>query len=56
MSVTLETADGLISLEGGGGSQDAEKHTFNLSWDTETPLDVAAVTAIMINGTRIPVK
>lgn len=56
MSLALETDDGLIPLEGGGGSQDAGKHTFNASWYTEEPIDVAAVTAVIINNTRVPVK
>lgn len=56
MPLALETADGQIPLESGGGGQDAEKHTFDLSWDTEAPLDVAKVTAVIINGTHIPVK
>ncbi len=57
MSLALETADGLIQLEGGGGGgQDVDKHAFNASWHTETPLDVTAVTAVIINGARIPVK
>lgn len=56
MPVVLETANGLIPLQGGGGGQDSEKRTFNSSWDTETPLDVTAVTAVIVNGTRIPVK
>ncbi len=54
MSLVLETPDGLIPLQGGGGSQ--KDHTFNLSWDTETPLDITKVTAVIINGTHIPVK
>ncbi|MDD4563998.1 MAG: hypothetical protein PHE79_00715 [Eubacteriales bacterium] len=56
ISVALETTDGLSTLEGGGGSMDVQNKTFNLDWDTETPLDVTAVTAVMINGIRIPVK
>lgn len=54
MSLELETADGMIPLQGGGGSQ--KKHTFNSSWDTKTPIDVTKVTTVIINGTRIPVK
>lgn len=54
MSLALETPDGLIPLQGGGGSQ--KRHTFNSSWDTETPLDITKVTAVIINGTHIPVK
>lgn len=56
MILEVETVDGIISLEGASGSQNADKHTFNLSWNTTEPLDVAKVTAIIINGTRIPVK
>lgn len=56
MSLAVETADGIIPLEGGSGGQNPEKHTFNSSWNTKTPLDVTAATAVIINGTRIPVK
>lgn len=56
MSMAVETANGVISLEGGGGSNNPQKKTFNLHWNTEAPLDVATVTAVIINGTRIPVQ
>ena len=56
MKLEVETEDGIIPLDGGGGSEDPEKHTFNSSWDANTPLDVTKVTAIIINGTRIPIK
>ena len=56
MSLALETADGVIPLEGGGGEHDSKKQTFGLHWYTKTPLDVAEVTAVIINGTRIPVE
>lgn len=56
MSVAVETANGVIPLEGGGGSHNSQKQTFNLHWNTEAPLDVATVTAIIINGTRIPIQ
>ncbi|OBR64070.1 hypothetical protein A7K91_20480 [Paenibacillus oryzae] len=52
----IETVEGIIPLEGGGGSQNSDKHTFSASWDTKTPLDMAKVNAIIINGIRIPVK
>ncbi|HHY73582.1 MAG TPA: hypothetical protein GX497_10210, partial [Bacillus bacterium] len=56
MSIGIETVDGIIPLEGVGGSQKPDKHTFNSSWNTKAPLDVTKVTAIIINGTRIPIK
>lgn len=56
MLLEVETVDGIIPLEGGGGSQNPDKHTFHSSWITNEPLDVPNVTAIMINGTRIPIK
>jgi hypothetical protein len=56
MLLEIETVDGIIPLEGGGGSQNPDKHTFNSSWDTKAPLDITKVKAIIINGTRIPVK
>lgn len=56
MSLAVETVNGIIPLDGGSGSQNAEKHTFNSSWQTKTPLDVTTVTAVIIDGTRIPVK
>ena len=55
VSAEIETENGIIRLEGGGGSQNPEKHTFSLDWNTETPIDVAEVTAVVINGTKIPV-
>jgi len=56
MSMAVETADGVIPLHGGGGSLNSQKKTFNLHWSTEAPLDVATVTAVIINDTRIPVQ
>lgn len=56
MLLEVETVDGIIPLEGGGGSQNSDKHTFNSSWNTNEPLDVHKVTAIIINDTRIPIK
>lgn len=56
MLLEIETVDGIIPLEGGGGSQNPDKHTFNSSWNTKAPLDITKVKAIIINGTRIPVK
>jgi len=56
MRLEIETVDGIIPLEGGGGSQNSDKHTFNSSWDTKAPLDITKVKAIIINGTRIPAK
>lgn len=56
MSLSVETADGVVPLEGGGGSLNTQKKAFDLSWDTENPLDVSAVTSVIINGTHIPVK
>ena len=56
MSLEVETVDGIIPLEGSGGIQNHDKHTFNSSWNTKAPLDVAKVTAIILNGTRIPIK
>ncbi|WP_256762108.1 hypothetical protein [Cohnella sp. WQ 127256] len=56
MRIEIETEDVIIPLEGGGGSQNSDKHTFNSSWDTKAPLDITKVKAIIINGTRIPAK
>ena len=56
MKVEIETADGIIPLEGGGGSEDPEKHTFNSNWNVKEPLDVTKVSAIIIEGTRISIK
>lgn len=56
MLVEVETVDSIIQLEGEGRSQNPDKHTFNSSWNTKEPLDVSKVIAIIINGTRIPIK
>jgi len=56
MRLEIENVDGIIPLEGGGGSQNSDKHTFNSSWDTKAPLNITKVKAIIINGTRIPAK
>lgn len=56
MLVEVETVDGIIPLEGGGGSQNPDNQTFSASWNTKEPLDVTKVTAIIVNGTRIPIK
>lgn len=53
MMVKIETVDGIIQLEGGGGSQDIKRHTFSSSWDAEAPIDMTKVRAIVINDTRI---
>lgn len=52
----IETIDGMIPLEVGGISQNPDKQTFHSSWMTKEPLDITKVTAIIVNGTRIPVK
>jgi len=56
MLLEVETEDGIIPLEGGGGSQNPEKHAFHSSWNTKEPIDITKVNAIFINGTRIPVR
>ncbi len=56
MSVQVETSDGIIPLETGGGSYNGKDKTFILQWNTQTPLDVSQVTAVIINGTHIRVK
>lgn len=56
MLLEIETVDGIISLEGGSGSENPDKHTFNGNWDTVEPLDVTKATAIIVNGIRIPIK
>lgn len=56
MLVEIETVDGMISLEYGGGSQNSDKNTFTSAWDTRGPLDVTKVTAVIINDIRIPIK
>lgn len=56
MVVEIETVDGMISLEYGGGSKNSDKNTFFSSWDTTKPFDVAKVTAIIVNDIRIPIK
>ncbi|HHW38021.1 MAG TPA: hypothetical protein GXX18_12385 [Bacillales bacterium] len=56
MSIGVETVDGIIPLEGVGGSEKPDKHTFNSSWNTKAPLDIAKAKAIIVNGTRIPIK
>jgi hypothetical protein len=48
MSLEVETADGIITLNGGGGSHNAQRQTFNLYWNTDTPLDVTTVTSVII--------
>ncbi|WP_313343742.1 hypothetical protein [Sedimentibacter sp.] len=55
VSAEVETGNGIIRLEEGGGSRNHEKQTFSIDWSTETPIDVAEVTAVIIDGTRIPV-
>lgn len=56
MSLDVETLDGVISLENGGGSVNSEEHIFNTSWDTNEPLDITKVKAILVDGLRIPVR
>lgn len=55
MSAEVETTEGTINLYGGGGGENSESHTFNASWKAEAPVDISKVTAVIINGTRIPV-
>ncbi|MEG0470693.1 MAG: hypothetical protein RR588_00005, partial [Solibacillus sp.] len=56
MLLEVETVDGIIPLEGGSGGENPDKHTFNVSWKTNEPLDVTKATAIIVNGIRIPIK
>ncbi len=56
MTLAFETTQGMIPLNGGGGSINSQNHSFNLSWDTNTSVDVTKITAVIINGTRIEVK
>lgn len=56
MTVELETSQGIIPLRGGGGSRDEQAKTFSSHWETESSLDVTTITALIINGTRVPVK
>lgn len=56
MSIEVETTQGIIKLEGGSGGIEPEKQTFDYSWDTKKPFDVSKATAIIINGTRIPIR
>lgn len=56
MSLAFETANGTIPLSGGGGGTDSQNKSFRLSWDTATPVDVAKITAVLINDVRIAVE
>lgn len=56
MSVAVETSDGLVSLQGGGGSEDETEKTFDFRWNAEKPLDVTKATAVVVNGVRIPIR
>ena len=51
--IQVETPDGLILLRISNGSFGLER--FELSWPTESPIDVSSVTAIIVNGNRIAV-
>lgn len=53
VQVELETQEGLISMWFGGGAYDLNR--FSFSRRLEEPIDVNAVTAIVIDGHRIPV-
>lgn len=56
LQVYLETGSDSIALGIGGGIFIPPEQTFRLNWLTEEPLDIAAVTAVIINGHRIPVS
>ena len=49
----METAEGVIEL--GSASDYPNGDTFDLNKAGKTPIDVAAVTAILIDGVRVPV-
>ncbi len=51
----IETVDGTISLQGGIKSY-SPNHSFDSVWNTKTPIDVTKVKALIIDGTRVPVK
>jgi len=55
MTAYVETSDGLIRLHRGSGWHDYTDYSFNLNWQPDSTLDVAAVTAIIINDVRIPI-
>ena len=53
LSVKVETLDGIITLSGGGGM--FGNQTFNSSWNSDLPLNITTVTAIIIGDLRIEV-
>ncbi|MCD7948213.1 MAG: hypothetical protein LUG13_07985 [Oscillospiraceae bacterium] len=56
MIVEVETAqNGTVLLSGGSGPYNPEAHTFDYKWNAPSPIDVADATAILINGTRLPI-
>jgi len=56
MSIQIETLSHIIKLSSGGGSHNTQHHTFNYSWDAEKSIDITSVTALIINGTCIPIN
>lgn len=56
MDAKIERDKSIIPLQGGGGGDNPTKQTFNVNWNSEKPIDVSLVTAIIINGIRIPVN
>ena len=54
MKLSIENSSGLINLPSGYGS--SYNHSFHYYWKLSDPIRTDDVTAVMINGNRIPVK
>ena len=56
ISLSIETADGIIDLLSGGGSRNHESKVFDISWDSEKLLNTSEITAVIIDGERVPIE
>jgi len=54
--VYVETADGLMSISDNIGEGGSDGKRFFMNWYAESPIDVFAVTAIIIGDIRIPIS
>jgi len=56
IGVYVDTADGLRPISNNFGEGGSDGNRFDIKWQADTPIDVLAVTAIIIGDIRIPVS
>lgn len=55
ISVAVETEDGMLTISNIGKAYNHTTGTYNVSAQADAPIDIASVTALYIDGIRIPI-